>query len=198
MDLVMRNTSEDDLDQCLRLAPDRFLYDPGGLAAAAAGCGRTSLPREPGRRAFLSTRADRCEVLFFGFSVFVTDARAEGYHSLLCPGHSRAGWLRELRRGRPSVSLRSSEIGRRKRRGRSEPCGYALRFCRARQGDDGSGRQAALRDLRIVPEASRGVYISGASRTKSSIALLRKWVQAGASGLGWYTEERLRRGRDTS
>jgi DNA-binding CsgD family transcriptional regulator len=80
----MRDTREDDLDQCLALAPDRFLHDPG-RALVVRNMWSYIINSGAGEAGVLVCPQRPSELLFFGFSVFVTDECAARYHKLQHP-----------------------------------------------------------------------------------------------------------------
>lgn len=89
MDFVLRDAVESDLDQCLALLTDRFLYDDAQLGALtrmwahiiSSRCGMANVIAERDRPARL---------IQFGTLVFVDDERAAQYHALLRPGIGRS------------------------------------------------------------------------------------------------------------
>ena len=187
VDLVMRNTREDDLDQCLQLAPDRFLYDPAGLAQMrrmwsyiiASGAGEAGVLVDPRRP---------MQVLFFGFSVFVTDERAQGYHSLLCPGIARSMAAELDTGGHPFFTL--EEIGRANADGGLNLVVTQYGFV-APAGDDALGdklRYATYESFRKHHEGLNFRSFTNEVFDRSSKEMGKGW----GFRTGWYTEERLR------
>ncbi len=186
MDLVMRNTSEDDLDQCLRLAPDRFLYDPGDLVVLrrmwsyiiASGAGEAGVLVDPHRPS---------EVLFFGFSVFVTDARAQNYHSLLSPGIAY-GMARELNAGgQPFFTF--EQIADANAKGGLNLVVTHYGFV-AEAGDDGLGDKLRYATYESFRRHHEGLHF----RSFTNEVFDRSSKEMGAGWgfrVGWYTEERL-------
>ena len=85
MNLVMRDTLESDLDQCLALASDRFLYDARSLRLMRRMWSHIINSRA-GEAGVLVSPHRMSNVLFFGFSVFVTNERARRYQELKHPG----------------------------------------------------------------------------------------------------------------
>ncbi|MBV9719350.1 MAG: hypothetical protein JOZ77_08520 [Candidatus Eremiobacteraeota bacterium] len=81
----MRNAVPADLEQCLRLAPDRFLYDSAHLDALHRMWSHIIVSKA-GELGVLVDPRRPSEILFFGVSVFVSDEKVERYHALTSPG----------------------------------------------------------------------------------------------------------------
>jgi DNA-binding CsgD family transcriptional regulator len=182
----MRNTREEDLDQCLRLAPERFLYDCIGLELVrrmwsliiATGAGEAGVLVDP-------RRPD--EVLFFGFSVFVTNDRADAYHNLLRPRIAYELALELSAGGRPFLTL--DEIGR-----ANAEAGLNLVIIHygfiAAAGDDGLGdrlRYATFESFRKHHEGLNFRSFTNEVFDPSSQAMGSGW----GFRVGWYTEQQL-------
>jgi hypothetical protein len=84
MDFALRDAVESDLDQCLFLVTDRFLYDPPRLAAlrrmwshiVASKCGIFHV---------IGDASEPKHVIHFGALVFVSDEAADRYHCGMSP-----------------------------------------------------------------------------------------------------------------
>jgi hypothetical protein len=183
----MRDTREDDLDQCLRLAPDRFLYDKIGLALVrrmwsyiiASGAGEAGVLVDPRRPT---------EVLFFGFSVFVTDERAQGYQSLLYPGIAYRMAVELNTGGHPFFTL--EEIGCANANDGLNLVVTQYGFVAA-AGDDALGdklRYATYESFRKHHEGLNFRSFTNEVFDRSSKEMGKGW----GFRIGWYTEERLR------
>ena len=81
----MRNTVAADLDQCLALAPDRFLYN-ADRSEALRRMWSYIITSKAGEAGVLVDPRRPSEILFFAVSVYVTDDRVRRYHNLMCPG----------------------------------------------------------------------------------------------------------------
>ena len=95
----MRDAVAADLDQCLALAPDRFLYDAPHLDALRRMWAYI-IASKAGEAGVMVDSRRPSEVLFFGVSVFVSDETAQRYHDLTCPAlayRMTEDWDRGLR-----------------------------------------------------------------------------------------------------
>jgi hypothetical protein len=84
VDFILRDTTEPDLDQCLALTTDRFLYDRRQVTALRemwsefirCGTGLTGVIADPHRPS---------QIMYFFTAAFVPDQRAERYRALGAP-----------------------------------------------------------------------------------------------------------------
>src|ERR1700694_1541158 len=94
MEFVFRDAVESDLDQCLALATDRFLYDKEHLTALRSMWSHVIKSKSGMADVIADARAPSC-VVPFGTAVFVSDESAERYHGCTYPriGYSIVqGW----------------------------------------------------------------------------------------------------------
>jgi hypothetical protein len=182
----MRNTREDDLEQCLRLAPDRFLYDSDDQAILRRMWSYI-IASEAGEAGVLVDPHRPSEVLFFGFSVFVTDARAQAYHSLLSPGIAY-GMAHELNAGaQPFLSL--NQIAEANANGGLNLVVTHYGFVAA-AGDDALGdklRYATYESFRKHHEGLHFRSFTNEVFDRSSKEMGKGW----GLRVGWYTEQQL-------
>ncbi len=87
MDFVLRSFAEDDLDKCLELLVDRFLYDAAHLAALRRMLSHI-VASKAGLAGVVADAHTRLQVVHFAVAVFVSDERAEEYQNCKCPGIS--------------------------------------------------------------------------------------------------------------
>ncbi|MEO6990991.1 MAG: hypothetical protein ABI346_10395, partial [Candidatus Baltobacteraceae bacterium] len=84
MDFTLRDATQADLDQCLALTTDRFLYDLSQLTALRRMWSHL-LVANAGKFFVIADARAPSRVRLFGNTVFVTDERADKYHSLESP-----------------------------------------------------------------------------------------------------------------
>jgi hypothetical protein len=84
MDFKIREVAESDLDDCLLIATDRFLYEPEQLIALRR-LWFEIIAQSHYVSALMTDARDSSRVLYFFFITFVTDERATGYQSLVRP-----------------------------------------------------------------------------------------------------------------
>ena len=84
MDFVLRSAVESDLDQCLALTTDRFLYDPEHLTMLRdMWC--HIITTKNGVMAVLAEASHVSHVRYFFTAAFVSNESADGYHRLSRP-----------------------------------------------------------------------------------------------------------------
>jgi hypothetical protein len=84
MDFTLRDAVESDLDQCLCMVTDRFLYDAPYLAALRRMWSHIVVSRS-GIFPVVVDASDPSHVIHFGFTLFVSDETADGYHRCTNP-----------------------------------------------------------------------------------------------------------------
>jgi hypothetical protein len=84
MDFYLRDAVEADLDQCLALSTDRFLYNDAELAALRRMWLHV-VTTKSGAFAIIADAREPSHVIHFGVVVFVDDDRADAYHRLAEP-----------------------------------------------------------------------------------------------------------------
>jgi hypothetical protein len=84
MDFVLRSAVEADLDQCLALTTDRFLYDAEHLTMLR-DMWRHIITTKDGVMAVLAESSDVSHVCYFFTAAFVSNESADGYHRLSRP-----------------------------------------------------------------------------------------------------------------
>jgi hypothetical protein len=84
VDFVLRSAVESDLDQCLALTTDRFLYDPEQLTMLRA-MWHHIITTKDGVMAVLAEASHVFRVRYFFTAVFVGNESADGYHRLSHP-----------------------------------------------------------------------------------------------------------------
>jgi hypothetical protein len=109
MAFALRDAVDEDLDQCVTLTTDRFLYEAIDLDALRRMWQHVIATKSGPFMAIVDVESPS-HVLFFGLTVFVQDERADAYHRLERPGIARA-MVEEFRvGGRPFLSR--NEIAR--------------------------------------------------------------------------------------
>jgi hypothetical protein len=84
VDFVLRNAVEPDLDRCLALATDRFLYDAEHLSMLR-GVWRHMIATKSGIMAVLAEASQASPIKYFFTAAFVSNERADRYHRLVRP-----------------------------------------------------------------------------------------------------------------
>ncbi len=109
MDFALRDAVESDLDQCLLLVTDRFLYDASHLAALRRMWSHI-VASQSGLVHVIADASDPSHVVHFGAMVFVSDENADRYHRCMSPKIACA-LVEEWDAGRKAFLTRS-EIAR--------------------------------------------------------------------------------------
>ncbi len=109
MPYALRLAGEADLDQCLALTTDRFLYGEADLRALRRMWGHI-VAEGVGTVYVIADTAAPSRVAFFGTFGFVSDERADAYHRLARPGLSHAMVEEFAAGGRPFLTR--DEVGR--------------------------------------------------------------------------------------
>jgi hypothetical protein len=84
MDFALRDAVESDLDQCLLLVTDRFLYDVAHLTALRRMWSHI-VASQSGLVHVIADASDPSHVVHFGAMVFVSDESADHYHRCTSP-----------------------------------------------------------------------------------------------------------------
>lgn len=105
MDFAPRNAAEFDLDQCLLLVTDRFLYDAAHLTALRRMWSYI-VTSQSGLVHVIADVSDPSHVVHFGATVFVSDESADRYHRCMSPKIAY-GLLEEWDAGRKPFLTRS-------------------------------------------------------------------------------------------
>ncbi len=84
MDFALRDAVQSDLDQCLLMVTDRFLYDTEHLAALRRMWSNI-IASQSGLLHVIADASDPSHVVHFGAMVFVTDESADHYHRCVSP-----------------------------------------------------------------------------------------------------------------